>query len=299
MRRSGTSFPGARTATRSTLAAALFLAAALVLSATPANADATGTFTSGRRTLDLDGTYAFWSKSAGPSHEEVIKVAVSNAEFGEGFFDDYYDREHAIDVIFVDDQAKVVFLEFDATGKYHGLSYFFAPGENCGWCYDSSVKSSVSVASGRLAGKLTFHQPGTRLAFDVTLTDVAVPQPGHGTALPADGGAPARAYLAYHRALNASDAKAVYAALVAKRRANWDKWKAQGQDVMGRQWEDLHGRMSDVTVTGGFQHGNRAVVLFDGRSKLVDRLHGEALLRQESGEWRLQDELVSVGARTP
>jgi hypothetical protein len=297
MRRSATPCLRAPRARRCTLAAALLLAPALFLAATLANADATGTFASGKRTLDLDGTYAFWSRSAGPSHEEVLKVAVSNAEFGEGFFDDYYDREHAIDVIFVDDQAKVVYFEFDPGGKYRGMSYFFASGENCGWCYDSSVKSTVNVANGRLAGKLAFHQPGTRLAFDVTLTDVAVPPRGHGTALPADGGAPARAYLAYHKALNASDPKAVYAALDSKRRANWDKWKAGGQDVMDRQWDDLHARMSDVTITGGFVHGDRAVVLFDGHSKLVDQLHGEALLRQENGQWRVHDELVSVGAR--
>jgi hypothetical protein len=273
------------------------LVLALLTFSALAQADASGTFTSGKRTLDLDGTYAFWSRSAGPTHEEVIKVAVSNAEFGERFFDDYYDREHAIDAIFVDEQAKVVYLEFDATGKYRGLSYFFAPGENCGFCYDSSVKSTVNLAGGRLAGKLAFRAPGSRMAFDVTLTDVGIAQRGHGTALPSDGGAPARTYLAYHKALNASDAKAVYAALDAKRRANWDKWKAKGQDVMDRQWEDLHGRMTDVTVTGGYQRGDRAVVLFDGRSKLVDHLHGEALFRQENGEWRLRDELVSAGAR--
>lgn len=284
-------------AIRHAVARPAWLAVALLLVATSASADATGTFSSGRRTLDLDGTYAFWSKSAGPTHEDVIKVAVSNAEFGEGFFDDYYDREHAIDVIFVDDQAKVVYLEFDATGKYRGLSYFFAPGENCGWCYDSSVASTVRVENGRLAGKLAFHAAGSGLGFDLALTDVPVPSRSRGTALPADGGAPARAYLAYHRALNAGDARAVHAALVAKRRANWDKWKAQGRDVMGRQWDDLHARMSDVTITGGYQRGEHAVVLFDGRSTLVDRLHGEALLRQENGEWHLQDELVSVGAR--
>jgi hypothetical protein len=273
------------------------LALATLLAATLAHADATGTFTSGRRTLDLDGTYAFWSTSAAPTHEEVLKVAVSNAEFGEGFFDDYYDREHAIDVIFVDDQAKVVYFEFDAAGRYRGMSYFLAPGENCGWCYDSSVRSSVTLANGKLSGKLAFHPAGSRLAFDVTLAHVTVPPRGHGTALPPDGGAPAHAYLAYHEALNASDARGVYAALDGKRRANWDKWKAKGQDVMDRQWDDLHARMSEVTITGGFVRGDHAVVLFDGRSKLVDRLHGEAVLRRENGEWRLHDELVSVGAR--
>ena len=69
--------------------------------------------------------------------------------------------------------------------------------------------------------------------------------------------------------------------------------------MLGRQWEDLHGSMTDVNVTGGYLQGDRATVLFEGRSKRVDHLYGEALLHLEDGQWRLRDELVSVGARTP
>jgi hypothetical protein len=270
--------------------------ATAIVAAPTARGDATGTFASGKRTLDLDGTYAFWAKSAAPSGGEVIKVAVSNAEFTDGFFDDYYDREHAIDKIFVDEDAKVVYFEFEPSGKYHGLSYFFAPGENCGYCFDTSARSTVRVEGGHLKGKLAFKRAGERLAFDVDL-DVAMPSKDRGEALPAGGGEPGRAYVAYHKALNAGDRKAVYSLLDAKRKAFWDKWTQKGVDVMDAQWDDFHSRMSAVTVTGGFVRGDRAVVLVDGSSKLVDRLHGEALFRRENGAWRLHDELTSAGAR--
>ena len=42
-----------------------------------------------------------------------------------------------------DDESKVVTFEFDADGKYRGLSYYFGPGVGCGFCYDSKVGSTV------------------------------------------------------------------------------------------------------------------------------------------------------------
>ncbi|HJU21395.1 MAG TPA: hypothetical protein VJ891_02700, partial [Casimicrobiaceae bacterium] len=165
-----------------------------------AHASATGQFASARLKLDADGTYSFWGKSASPRRDEVIKVAVSNAEFTDGFFDDFYDREHAIDKIFVDDEAKVVYFEFDADGKYRGLSYFFASGDNCGYCFDSAVRSTVHPENGHLKGKIAFKRANAKPTFDIDL-DVPIPSKDHGQALPAGGGEPGKVYLAYHEAL--------------------------------------------------------------------------------------------------
>jgi hypothetical protein len=276
--------------------AAAALSAVFLLASPPVHADATGSFASAKRKLEVDGTYAFWAKSAAPSRDEVIKVAVSNAYFTEGFFDDFYDRESAIDKIFVDEQAKVVYFEFEASGRYHGLSYFFAPGENCSYCFDSSVQSTVRVTDGRLKGRIAFKRANTNPAFDIEL-DVPLPSKDRGTALPAGGDEPGRAYVAYHKALNAGDKKAVYALLDAKHKALWDKYEKKGVDVMGEYWSDFHSKMSSLTVSGGFVRGDHAVVLFEGSSRLIDHLHGEALVRRESGVWLVHDELVSVGTR--
>ncbi|HUH94981.1 MAG TPA: hypothetical protein VL742_17775 [Casimicrobiaceae bacterium] len=278
------------------LAIAAVLIAAMLLASPPALADATGFFASAKRRLDVDGTYAFWAKSAAPGGGEVIKVAVSNAYFTEGFFDDYYDRENAIDKVFVDDQAKVVYFEFEPGGKYHGLSYFFAPGENCGYCFDSAVQSTVRVTDGHLKGRIAFKRAGTNPAFDIEL-DTPLPSKDRGTALPSGGGEPGRAYVAFHKALNAGDRKGTYALLDSKHKALWTKYDKEGVDVMGPYWSDFHSKMSTVSVTGGFVRGDHAVVLFDGGSKLIEHLHGEALMRRENDVWLLRDELVSVGRR--
>jgi hypothetical protein len=267
-----------------------------MLIASPALADASGMFASAKRKLDLDGAYAFWGHSTAPSHEEVIKVAVSNAGFTEGFFDDWYDRETAIDKIFVDDDAKVVYFEFDPSGKYRGLSYFFASGDNCGYCYDSAVQSSVRAANGHLKGKLTFKRANARPTFDVDL-DVAMPEKERRDALPAGGGEPGRAYLAYHKALNANDKRGAYALLSTKTRALWDKFEKKGVNVVESQLDEIHNGMTSVSVVRGYVHGDHAVVLFDGSSKVIEHMHGEALMRRENGAWVFQDELVSVGSR--
>ncbi|HLX27960.1 MAG TPA: hypothetical protein VKV24_05665 [Casimicrobiaceae bacterium] len=260
------------------------------------DASATGQFATAKLRLDADGAYSFWGKSAGPSRDEVIKVAVSNAQFTDGFFDDFYDREHAIDKIFVDDQAKVVYFEFDADGKYRGLSYFFASGDNCGYCFDSAVRSTVHPENGRLKGKIAFKRANAKPTFDIDL-DVPIPSKDRGQVLPAGGGEPGKVYLAYHEALKASDRKRVYAVLDARHKSLWDKYQKEGVDVMEVQWRDFHSSMESVSVTGGFVRGDRAVVLYDGRSKTIDHLHGEALLRRENGVWMMRDELVSTGTR--
>jgi hypothetical protein len=261
-----------------------------------AHASAIGQFATAKLRLDADGTYSFWGKSASTTHDEVIKVAVSNAQFTDGFFDDFYDREHAIDKIFVDDEAKVVYFEFDADGKYRGLSYFFASGDNCGYCFDSAVQSTVHPVNGHLKGRIAFKRAKVKPTFDIDL-DVPIPSKDRGQSLPADGGDPGKAYLAYHEALKTSDRKRVYALLDARHKSLWDKYQKEGVDVMEVQWHDFHSSMESVSLTGGFVRGDRAIVLYDGRSKTIDHLHGEALLRRENGVWMMRDELVSVGAR--
>ncbi len=55
--------------------------------------------------------------------------------------------------------------------------------------------------------------------------------------------------------------------------------------------------MKTIRITGGFQRGDRAVILFDGDNSYIDRLHGKTLLRREGGAWRVHRDMVDVGAR--
>lgn len=259
-------------------------------------ARASGTFEDRKWKLDLAGAYAFWDRSSGPGDENVLRLAVSNAEFEASALDDHYDRAHAIATRFEDAETKVVYFEFDGSGRYLGLSYYFESGVGCGFCYDSSVKSTARLADGRFGGRLAYRGEDRR--FDVTF-DVPVPPRTWGEALPPGGGAPAAAYLDYAAALATGDPKSIRPHLDDSTRARWDRHAEKGdlEAYVDYLWDDAHARMKEIRITGGYARGDRAVVLFDGSSALIDRLHGEALLRREAGEWRMHTEMVDVGAR--
>jgi hypothetical protein len=270
----------------------------VLASASPLDAAPAGSFDSGKTRIEIVGEYAFWGKTAGFSDGQVIKVAVSNGDFVAQMFDPWYDKKHTIDTFFADAETKVVYFEFEPTGKYKGYSFYFVSGDGCGYCYDSSVRSTVAASGGRLKGKISHQDPGNRRAFDIDI-DVPIPDASNGTALPRDGGDPGRVYLAYHKALNAGDKAAILALLDARNKRHWAEHdKAKNLDGWIRfKYNELHGKMNNVSVVGGYAKDDHAVILFTGSSGVIDRMYGEAVLRREGGAWLFEDEWTDVGAR--
>jgi hypothetical protein len=283
--------------TRSLAASCFLLASASALAAAPVDpASASGQFEDKKLKLEIVSAYAFWGKSSGMGDDEVVRVAVSNDKFNAAFFDDHYDRGHAISTLFADDESKVVYFEFNADGKYRGLSYYFGQGVGCGFCYDSKVGSTVRAAGGRLKGDLSYK--GDDRQFQIAL-DVPIPSKVWGDPLPKDGGDPGRAYLAYHAALGKGDRKALFPLLDADTKARWKKYEAEGKldEYVDYRWDEMHVKMKSVSLSGGFVRGDRAVVLFTGSSSLIDHLYGEALLRKEGGVWLVHADMIDVGSR--
>ena len=277
----------------------LLLAAAARVAAgaePPAPGTASGTFDDHKVELKIASAYAFRDRSAGTDDSRVIQVAVSNSKFAPGALDDYYDRRQAINTLFADADSRVVYFELDDAGRYHGLSYYFGPGDGCGYCFDSSVKSTVKAVDGRLQGELSYK--GSDRRFEIRL-DVPIPPKEWGDSLPKDGGEPGKAYLAYHRALERRDKKELYALLDSEEKKRWEKYNAEGKvdEWLDFRWKEEHTELTSVRITGGYVNGDRAVVLFDGRNGYVDALHGEAQLRREGGAWLVGGDMVSVGAR--
>ena len=275
---------------------ALLFANLLAAPDAPAPGTASGKFEDHMLKLDLAGAYAFWDKSRGTGSDAIIQVAVSNTAFVPAALDEYFDRGHAINTLFADDESKVVYFEFDESGKYHGLSYYFGPGDGCGYCFDRTVQSTVRVASGRLKGDLSYKGDDRR--FQVTL-NVPVPSKTWGEPLPKEGGAPGRAFLAYHAALEKRDKKALHALFDADGKGLFEKYEKEGKldGYLDYLWHEEHTEMKSVRITGGFVRGDRAVVLFDASNGYIDAMHGEALMRQEGGAWLVHRDMVAVGAR--
>ena len=282
---------------RSVGANATVAVVALLLASIAAAQTASGRFSSRTLELPVAGAYTYWDQASG-GNDRVVKVAVSNAEFRADLLDDWHDRGAAVREFFASDTVRVVTFDFDADGKYRGYSYYFASGDGCGWCYDSTVRSTVRGADGRLRGSIAFDGGAGAVAFDVKF-DVPIPAKTWGAALPAGGGDPGRVFLAYHKALAAGDAGALKAMSDRHGKDLLAKHQTQGDlaEYLDYRWNDMHYRMQTVRVVGGFARGDRAVVLFDGSSKLFDALHGEATLRRDGGSWLVSDELVQIGKR--
>lgn len=284
---------------RAVIPAILILATSAALSAmpdAPSPVTASGTFEDQKVKLQITGAYAFRDKTAGTGDDRVIDVAVSNSKFVPDALDDYFDRRHAINTLFADEETRVVYFELDDAGRYHGLSYYFGPGDGCGYCFDSTVKSTVKAVDGRLKGELSYKGDDRRFQIRI---DVPIPPKEWGQALPKDGGEPGKAYLAYHRALEKRDKDALYGLLSAEEKARWKKYNEEGKvdEWLDYRWKEEHTELTSIRITGGYVNGDRAVVLFDGKNGYIDALHGEAQLRRENGAWRVGGDMVSVGAR--
>jgi len=259
----------------------------------PAEATASGTFLSGRETVQIGGAYAFWAKSESPDEEPVIRLAVSNDRFQAAAFDAFSNPQPLISERFADDETRLVYFEFRQNGAYHGLSYYFGQGDGCGYCYDSSVKSSVKIEEGRLRGSLQFKDE--RRSFDIQV-DVPVPPRDWGKPLPAGAGEIGNAYLAYQKALESRDKKAIYDLIVSSQRDRWKQREAEGKldRHIEYRWEKEHVSLTEPRITGGFQRGDQAVLLVKGKNSYM-ALQGQVALSREEGQWLIRDEIYEAG----
>lgn len=248
---------------------------------------AKGVFKSGPVEMPVTSAVAFRGRDLFSPEREALIVAISHAKFAAGVVEAYSDRKRAIDRRFRDDETVVVYLSFTPDGSWRGLSYYFGPGNGCGFC-TSDGKSSVKLAEGRLAGTVTGG--GKDRSFEVTL-DVPIASDDHGPVLPPDGGDPGKAYLAYHAALIKGDLPAIRTLLPPDRLQQWEKAQASGNLPKFLNYlREEHGLRS-VKVGKGWAKGDRAVLLVAGEGP-SGPVAGEVTLLREKGTWRVDDELT-------
>ena len=262
---------------------ALALAAPVVEADTP---QASGTFSSRNWNVKVGGAYAFPAE-VGMDDKPGIRVAVSNAGFLPEVINRYFDREHAINTFFADDETKVAYFDFEPNGKYAGMTYYFESGDGCGYCFDGSVVSTVKVAKGRIAGELRLAPKPDEVSFTVTF-DVPVAPAGHGTPLPAGFGEPGKVYAAFAKALEEGTPKALKPYLTDKDSASLSE---QGDELV-RYFHDNHPTKSYI-ITKGWVDGDRALLLVEGANSYMN-VKTEVHLVREKGTWRVDNQIMQV-----
>jgi predicted SnoaL-like aldol condensation-catalyzing enzyme len=249
---------------------------------------ASGPFKSHGLTMHVKSAMAFRGTSILDKSDTII-VAITSAEMDTDALAAYSDRRRAIDRRVKDDDNGVVYLEFRPNGAYRGLNYYFARGNGCGYC-GGGVTSTVRLVNGRLAGSL--KSSDDNMTFDVVL-NVPITSDDHGAALPADGGAPGKVYLAYHEALIKRDAKALRTLLSDELRQTLAEATKDGKAAKYMNFLAKEHPGKSVRITKALSKGNQAVLLIAGESSTT-RLTGEVVLLNQGGSWRIDDELTDV-----
>jgi hypothetical protein len=267
------------------VAVAAFGVQTLAQSGTPLK----GTFSSKGSKFQVGGGVAFTGTSSLDGQTPVILVVITNTGLNAEAVADFVDRKRAIEHLVKDDETPIVYLEFAQDGKWRGVSYYFESGNGCAYC-TSEVKSTVKLANGRLTG--TVNGTEKDRPFNVMM-DIAVLSDDHGQALPADGGAPGKAYLAYHAALGKPDTSALKALLSP---GNLEVFaRAEKNDNLPGYVTFLAEKhpMKSVRITRGWSTGTKASLLVEGENP-IGKVAGEVFLLNTKGVWGVDEELVDL-----
>lgn len=275
-----------RSALRAWRPLVLFTLLPALAGAAEAPRQASGKFEGKNWTFEPFGAYAFPSE-VGMDDEPGIRVAVSNSGFLAEKLDRYHDRQHVIDTFFADGETLVVYFDFGKNGAYKGMSYYFGSGDGCGYCYDGSVVSTVKIEKGRLKGKVKLAPKPDENSWDIDL-DVPVAPDTWGKPLPADGGDPGKAYLAFHAALGAGDKAALAPLLPEDSQAPFKENPEGEMDAYRKDHPDQAAK-----VVQGWVDGERALLLVHGETH-YGKVETEVHLVREKGTWRVSNEVLQM-----
>jgi hypothetical protein len=247
---------------------------------------ASGKFEGREWTFEAHGAYAFPGE-VGMDDEPGIILAVSNGVFSPDGLDRYWDRQYVIDTFLRDENTLIAYFHFGKDAKYKGMSYYFASGDGCGFCYNGNVKSTIRIEKGRLFGKLSLAQEPNEAFWDLTI-DAPVAPSDYGTPLPADGGEQGKIYAAYHAALNGDTPATLKPLLDDEDNASLETDAAATLSRL----RDVH-PMKSYKVTKGFVKGDRALLLVDGETEIMN-VSNEVHFVRLKGTWRVYSEIQQV-----
>jgi hypothetical protein len=273
--------------TRRLVATVLFAAVPAIGADTPAET-ATGTFRSQSVTLSVKSAIAFHAPSFIDKTDAVI-VAVSNARLNPDTIADYVDRRRVLEKRVKDGETGLVYFEFKPDGAYRGMSYYFGPGNGCGYC-TGEVTANTKLSGGKLSGRLVDSEK--ERSFDFTFV-ASIMSDEHGSALPPDGGEPGKAFAAYHQALAKADRPALRAIMSTDQQQYWSEVERKGKlGAWIHSMADAHPTRS-VDLVNGYATAGKAVLLIAGES-VNGKVVGEVLLVKEADGWRVDDEITEA-----
>jgi len=167
-------------------------------------------------------------------------------------------------------------------------------------CDFEPVKIDAQVAEGRVFMKEPDEAFGRKYQFDIKFStpvkDLVLPPVDEktGTALPAGGGEPGAAYLAYDKAMASGDLKTLL------KYAPDDKTKKQMSDPRAKEMLEM---MKSIRATGikilkGFVSGNRATLQVEGKEPEGGaKTTAQVRMVKVNGQWCVEKERWKSGSK--
>lgn len=267
----------------------LCLVVALGAAAAPAPAQDVmkGKFEGSSWTFELGTAYAFPSEMLLDDGKGIV-LALTNQGLNVDWLNAWVNRRWVLDHMVAnqndEDRVLVAYLGFHADGKLEGLSWYFGSGDGCGFCSSGAIQSTVKLERGRLKGTVKGKEDSYSIDLEI---DVPVQREFPGQRLPAGGGDPAAAYLAFKDVLFSET-----------RAGAWDMLDSEWHDILKErtpeQLQEFYTALTSekvsqqVKIVGGYVDGDRAVLLFEGEEHW-GKVYGEVRMDRENGVWKYDD----------
>jgi hypothetical protein len=282
---------------RSSPVLVLFLALAVAAAAFADAGKVTGSITANGKTTALKYGYAMPKEDPFDKKKKATFVIVSDQEVpakalaDEFEFMRWYDKAnlHGFAVLINDEKSVVSGNIYDPGLKHNGFS-----------SVGSQKTELTAMTPTHIAGKVylpkqeeffgdTYQYTAT---FDLPVAGVSVATVApKGTPLPAGGGEPAKAYLAFDKAVAKGDMAAVKNGVSAEQRKSMDD--PDFKKMFGLM-QAL--RAKDVKITGGTIDGNTATLLATGKDE-SGVTTGTITMVKEGGAWKVQQEEWKSGSK--
>jgi hypothetical protein len=259
--------------------------------------DVKGSITANGKTTALKYAYAMPKEDPFDKKKKATFVVVADQEVPASALADefefmrWYDKAnlHGFAVLINDEKRVVSGNIYDPGLKHNGFS-----------SVGSQKVELTAMTPSRIAGKVylpkeeeffgdKYQYTGT---FDVPIAAVSVPKVAlKGTPLPAGGGDPAKAYLAFDKAVAKGDMAAVKNGVTAEQRKSMDD--PDFKKMFGLM-QAL--RAKNVKITGGTIDGNTATLLATGKDD-SGTTTGTITMIKEGGAWKVQQEEWKSGSK--
>ena len=270
--------------------------ALLALASGLAKADGSGTLYQDGKPLALVSAYAYRGPDPFDKTKEITTVVFSDKKIDAAAANAAGNRGEAVEDQLRRDNATRVELNLEGDGSLQNVNIVSGGSSGSqsgsGWYTMKLVKNDAKRVEGTFRTNDEADKKSGRF-YDLKFAlDIAGP-PDLGAALPAGGGEPAKAYMAYLAALRKGDVDALAKTMTAERSREILAHRSDPDFKMMFGFIQ-QSAMRDPKVTKGYSKGDSATLELSGKDGDGNAATSVATMKKEGATWRLAKESMST-----